>query len=188
MANQDQHDAAARLWDAIAVAHADLRCDRERLGKLFFDLRNLLSDRNSGGNRLTSGHGTFQAEIKKRGFKPRRVREWINDHEVRIGLRPPAESEDSKRHARWQRSAKRTASGLDLPFFNAAHPVCRFALLLPLSALKAAYRVAMQEAHPDHGGSTARAQELIAAWKAVEEAELPQRTDATHTAETSTVN
>src|SRR5258708_40013161 len=94
------HDAGKRLWAEILAVHKSFAADKLQLGKLFCELRNLYSERNSGGGRLTYGHGTFEPEIKARGFSPRRVREWINDHEVATGLRRPTESESAKRGAR----------------------------------------------------------------------------------------
>lgn len=92
----DSSDAATRIWSEIEAVHRAFDFDRAQLGKLFWQLRNLHSDRNSGGSRLTCGHGTFEQEIRKRGFVPRRVREWIVDHEVAIGLRLPSGSTASK--------------------------------------------------------------------------------------------
>lgn len=60
--------------------------------------------------------------------------------------------------------------------------MCQFALLLPYSALKTAFRVAIQDRHPDHGGSTERTQVLISAWKRVE----AQYAGTTRAAEVST--
>jgi len=175
MVSQEQngtHDAAVRLWNEITVAHADFAKNKAKLGRLFFELRNLYSERNSGGRRLTSGHGQFEEEIKKRGFKPRRVREWVNDHEVAIGLRPPTESTAAKRKARRVHSGDHergyAAAMRDFATFDMDDPVPRFAALLPFSALKTAYRAALQELHPDHGGSVECTQELIRAWEAVE--------------------
>lgn len=161
-------DAALRIWSEIEAVHRAFDSDRAQLGKLFWQLRALYSERaNSGGSRLTSGRGSFEREIRKRGFVPRRVREWVNDHEITIGLRPPAESTATKSHARWQRRAKRAARGEDIPFFKATDPVCQFALLLPYGALKAAYRAALHDLHPDHGGSEERTKALISAWEDV---------------------
>ena len=96
-----ERDAATRLWTAVERAHEDFVVNRRELGTLFYQLRNLYSERaNSAARRLTSGHGVFQMEIKKRGYKPNRVREWICDHEVEVGLRSPAESTAAKRKAR----------------------------------------------------------------------------------------
>src|ERR1035438_1181794 len=94
-------DAARRLWTAVEAAHKNFAANRRELGKLFFELKNLYSERaHSAARRLTSGRGVFEAEIKKRGYKPNRVREWVNDYEVEAGLRPPAESTRAKRAAR----------------------------------------------------------------------------------------
>jgi len=172
------HDAAARLWAEIEDVHEKFSFDKRRLGRLFFELRTLYSERNSGGKRLTSGHGTFQKEIEKRGFSPRRVREWVNDHEVATGLRPPAESEASKADRRWHHRAARAARGFDIPFRYADNPVSRFAALLPFEALRAAYCDALQTIHSDHGGDSEEAKRLIIAWKDVENLHKTSDTDA----------
>ncbi len=169
-----EHDAAARLWASVERAHEDLAANRRKRGKLFFELKNLYSERaNSAARRLTSGHGVFQIEIKKRGYKPNRVREWICDYEVEIGERPPAESTAAKRKARRVNSSAEYERGYqaamnDFPTASREDPVSRFAQLLPFTALKTAFRKALHELHPDHGGSGEQAAALIDAWKEVE--------------------
>lgn len=162
------HDAAERIWLAIAEVRKAHSANRLFLGKLFWELRNLYSERsNSADRRLSSGHGTFQTEIVDRGYKPNRVREWIVDFEVASGLRPPAESTAAKRKARRQPSAeysKGYRAAMDA-VGNPCDPVTRFANLLPYAALKSAFRTALHELHPDHGGSAERTRELIAAWE-----------------------
>ena len=169
-------DAAARLWTSIELAHQNFAANRRELGKLFFQLRNLYSERaNSAARRLSPGHGVFQAEIKRHGYRPNRVREWVNDHEVEIGLRPPAESTAAKRKARREPSAEYSrgyrAAVNDFPTVarDGSDPISRFANLLPYAALKSAYRTALKELHPDHGGCEERTKALISAWKEVEE-------------------
>jgi hypothetical protein len=172
--NMCKHDAATRLWTAVERAHGDFEVNRRALGKLFFQLKNLYSERaNSAARRLTSGHGIFQAEIKKRGFKPNRVREWICDYEVEAGLRPPAESTAAKRKARRVNSSAEYERGYqaamnDFPTSSTGDPLSRFAELLPFAALKAAFRKALHELHPDHGGSEERTKALISVWEDVE--------------------
>lgn len=175
-------DAAQRLWTAIEFVHRDLQQDRRELGKLFLQLKHLYSDRNSGGVRLTSGHGTFQQEIVKRGYKPRSVREWISDYEA-LSARYQGDTTSTsseKRKARRQREPRQSKTyyqgfsdaqnmfGHSLFGGASSDPLAIFARLLPYSALKSAYRAALQECHPDHGGSEERTKELIAAWEAVE--------------------
>lgn len=176
-------DAAWRLWAAVDEAHKHFAANRRELGKLFWQLKNLYSERaNSAARRLTSGHGVFQAEIKKRGYRPNRVREWICDYEVEAGLRPPAESTASKRKARrsnsdeYQRGYRAAIASTHAAL--EADPVAHFASLLPLSqpvlqGLKSLYRAALQELHPDHGGDEERTKALIAAWEAVEALHSP---------------
>ena len=150
---QPEHDAATRLWTAVERAHEGLAVRRHELGKLFFQLKNLYSERaNLAVRRLTSGHGVFQAEIEKRGYKPNRVREWICDYEVEAGLRPPAESTAAKRKARRVNPSAAYERGYqaamnDFPAASREDPISRFAELLPFTALKAAFRKALAE-HP----------------------------------------
>jgi hypothetical protein len=169
-------DAASRLWAAVERAHTDLTANRRQLGQLFYALRNLYSDRNSGDSRLTPGHGTFQEECKKRGYQPRRVREWVNDHEVTLGLRRPAESTAAKRKARRPNSSADYERGYqaamnDFPSASghAADPVSHFVGLLPFEALQAAYRAAAKLFHPDLGGDSEEMKRLNSAWVQVEE-------------------
>lgn len=168
------HDPEIRLWREIESARKDYEANRLTLAKLFYQLRCLYSERSNcaAGRRSCDGHGTFQREILKRGFKPNRVREMINDYEVSIGLRPPAESTSAKRKARrsnseYQRGYRDAARSKFRAI--ASDPVTRFAALLPFYALRSAYRAALQELHPDHGGSVDRTTELIQAWKQVEQ-------------------
>src|SRR5579862_3304556 len=100
---QNRPDAELRLWTAIEAIHRDIAADRLKLGKLFLQLRFLYSER-SAGVRLSSGPGTFEYEIKKRGFRPNRVREWITDYEVSAGLRSTDDSTSHKRAARRRRT------------------------------------------------------------------------------------
>ena len=178
-------DAAVRIWASIERANQHFTTHRRELGRLFFELKNLYSERaNSAARRLSSGHGVFQAEIKQRGYKPNRVREWVNDHEVEIGLRPPTEATAAKRKARRQPSEEYSrgyrAAMSDFPTAagDVADPVAHFANLLPYAALKTAYRAALQELYPDHGGSEARTKALISAWKEVERLHTSMESDA----------
>jgi hypothetical protein len=150
-------DAAKRLWAAVERAHTNFAANRRELGKLFFELRNLYSDRNSGGGRLSSGHGTFQGECQKRGYQPRRVREWVNDHEVELGLRKPADSTAAKRAAR--RSPQTRASVND--------PLGYYVSLLSFEALRSAYKTESRMIHPDLGGNGEQMQLLNDAWERV---------------------
>jgi hypothetical protein len=163
-ANCSTPDAAYRLWTAIELVRADLAAHRLQLGKLFLQLRNLYSDRNSGGHRLTSSHGTFESEIIQRGFKPRSVRQWITDFEAhRTGT--PTSSEKRKTSRRRKTSAKAAAdvfSGIQNPALT------RFAALLPHKAAQSAYREAAKLFHPDHGGDGKKMQELNSLWDEVE--------------------
>jgi len=165
------HDAEKRILGDIERVRRNHQANRRELGRLFRDLQNLYSERNSGGMRLTSGHGQFEQKIKELGFNPRRVREWICDFEVEAGLRPPTESTASKRRTRRANSSAEFNRGYQaaLRMNDASQdPVSHFASLLPFGALKAAYRAALQELHPDHGGSEERTKDLIRAWKEIE--------------------
>jgi len=162
------HDAEIRLWNEIEQAVKMFTDDRYRLGKLCFQLQNLYSERgNSGGGRRASGHGEFERQLLARGFKPRRVREWINDFLVSEGLLPATESTRAKRKARRSKSEeyqrgyraaiRSTHASLEVD------PLTRFAVLLPFCALEAAKRAGLQSLQ----GSVERTKELIAAWEEV---------------------
>jgi hypothetical protein len=99
MTQPNRPDAELRLWNDIEALHKRLTTDRLELGKLFLQLRHLYSER-SAGLRLSSGPGSFEYEIKERGFKPNRVREWVNDYEVSaVYGRPMNPRQTSVRHA-----------------------------------------------------------------------------------------
>ena len=72
---------AACLWMAIDRHTAGTKRNRLELGKAFRELRHIYSERNIGGNRRTSGHGTFEKECLDRGYPPRTVRGLIADYE-----------------------------------------------------------------------------------------------------------
>src|SRR4051812_3534366 len=82
--DQVRTEDEARLWSEIEALTPRTTANRLALGQRFHELRYLHSDRNSGGYRLTSGHGAFEQEIRKRGFKPRTVRGWIEDWEAAL--------------------------------------------------------------------------------------------------------
>ena len=136
-----------RLWVAIEELSPGPR-NRFALGRTFHDLRVLYSDRNSGGHRLTSGHGRFETEIRKRSkYSPRAVRDMIADYEASLRGEPSTSAKRKVRRA--------------LP----KEPLIEFARLLPYRAAHAAYREAAKVYHPDHGGSNAKMQRLNAAWE-----------------------
>lgn len=152
MAVQEQIES---LWYRIAELTPGTEINRLSLGQCFHELRFLYSDRNSGGRRLSSGHGTFEIEIRKRTkYSPRAVRDMIADYLANLCGGP---STTAKRKAR--RFSKVSSS---------PDPLTEFARLLPFKAVRSAYRVAALLLHPDHGGSTERMQELNHAWKRVE--------------------
>jgi hypothetical protein len=89
------------LWARIDELTAGTRVNRLSLGETFRTLRDLYSDRNIGGNRRTSRHGTFEKECQRRGHKPRTVRDLISDYEAFLSGKP---SVAAKRNARQQRT------------------------------------------------------------------------------------
>ena len=137
-------------WVRIKELTPGTFANRLALGQCFHDLRSLYSDRNSGGHRLTSAHGGFEAEIIKRGYKPRTVRGWVADYEAALAGKP---SSAAKRRAHRLRRTSHTTDTLTT-----------FATLLPFSAAQAAYRTAARLLHPDHGGNARRMQQLNDAW------------------------
>jgi hypothetical protein len=122
------------------------------LGQCFYRLR-LLYSGHQADVRRTLGRGVFEAEIVKRGFRPRTVREWIADFEADLN---GGRSNAAKRRAR-----RRSQQPAD------SDPVAEFARLLPYRAAKAAYREAARLFHPDLGGSNRKMQELNVAWERV---------------------
>ena len=128
------------------------------LGECFYRLRSLYSGRQADVRR-TLGRGIFEAEIVRRGFNPRTVREWIADYEADLKGGP---STAAKRKARRKR---KLASSSD--------PLLEFARLLPYRAARAACREAARILHPDHGGSNRKMQELNVAWERVRDFYTP---------------
>ena len=63
------------LWAEVEALTSGTGANRLALGQRFHELRSKYSDRNFGGHRLTSGHGSFEEEIRKRGYRPRTVRQ-----------------------------------------------------------------------------------------------------------------
>ncbi len=103
-----------------------------------------------------------------------------------MGLRPASDSTAAKQSARRQGDTRSAAYSRGWGDGRAAarqgqtdsDPVAHFASLLPYAALKAAFRTALKELHPDHGGNEERAKELIAAWKEIERLHEFLNTDA----------
>jgi hypothetical protein len=153
---QLSHNSAVKIereWAKVEAIKRDLEQDRIAMGRAFNRLRELYSDRNSGGRRLTSGHGDFEKQCIKRGHKPRTVRGYIKDfHASENG----SLSESQKRAARRKKSQPRIAQG--------AEQLARFAALLPFEVARDAYHEAAKAYHPDRGGSEERMQLLNAAW------------------------
>lgn len=169
------HDAEIRLWSEIESLHAHLHSDRLELGKRFLALRNLYSDRNSGGQRLTSGHGTFQFQIKARGYAVRTARSWIADYEASInGTKTQAQKRVDRRAAQ-AKNHRRACKGSDwadlskeIDRLSGVSVLEAFVRLLPYDAARAAYLVAAKRFHPDHGGDEAKMKDLNEAWEHVE--------------------
>ena len=94
------YDDVVGLWARIDELTAGTKVNRLSLGETFRKLRDLYSDRNIGGNRRSSGHGTFEKECQQRRYKPRTVRDLIVDYEAFLSGKP---STAEKRKARQQR-------------------------------------------------------------------------------------
>jgi hypothetical protein len=143
-----------RLWVEVELLTSGTVANRVASGKRFRELRSLYSDRNFGGRRLTSGHGSFEEEIRRRGYKPRTVRQFIEDYESSLVGKPLS-------------SAKRKARRLNNKPLVSIEPLSAFAALLPFKAAQAAYREAAKLFHPDHGGDQDKMQQLNAIWQQV---------------------
>jgi hypothetical protein len=137
------------LWSEIRELTPGTIENRLGLGERFYALRKLYSDREADVRR-TLGHGIFEQEIVKRGYRPRTVREWVSDYEASLTT---GYDSAAKRKARRARKSKATE-----------HPLMAFCNILPFKAAKAAYLEAAKILHPDHGGSDKKMQKLNAAW------------------------
>jgi hypothetical protein len=148
------------LWARIDGLAPRTSKHRLMLGECFYELRSLYSGHQADVRR-TLGRGVFEAEIIKRGFTPRTVREWISDFEANLNSGPSCAA---KRKAR--RKPKPDSA-------SASDPLADFARLLPYRAARAAYREAARMLHPDHGGSNLKMQELNAAWERLRDYYVP---------------
>jgi hypothetical protein len=167
-------DAGKRLWKSFELAHLDLEHDRLAVGRLGLELRNLYSERsNSADRRRSSGHGSLEAELRKRGYKPNRIREAVRDYRVSIGELPPSESTKAKRAARskpstdWHRGF---SAGLHAQQHTAGHDteLLAFARLLTYAEAKTVFRTMAMRLHPDHGGDAEAMQRLNSIWERLE--------------------
>ncbi len=140
-----------QLWLRVETLRPGVS-NRTALGAAFHELRQLYSDRTPADVRRTSGHGTFEAEIVQRGYKPRTVRGWIEDFESAHKGEPSSAA---------KRKARRLIVSTD--------PLLEFARMLPFKAAQAAYREAAKMFHPDHGGSNRKMQRLNAALERAQE-------------------
>jgi hypothetical protein len=152
MSSLDSHgEQIERLWTRVEELSPGTR-NRLALGQAFQELRSLYSERNSGGHRLTSGHGSFETEIRKRSkYSARAVRDMIADFESNLRGEP---STSAKRKARRR-----------VKISSASDPVSEFARLLPFQVAQAAYRAAAKMYHPDRGGNNCKMQALNVAWE-----------------------
>jgi hypothetical protein len=84
-------------WMEIDQLTSGTKANRYALGCAFKKLRDIYSEKNIGGNRRTSGHGTFEMECEQRGYPARTVRGWIADYSAALSGAP---TEAQKRTAR----------------------------------------------------------------------------------------
>jgi len=173
-------DASDRLWKSLELVSQDLTHDRLTMGRVGLELRNLYSERsNSADRRRSSGHGSFEAELRKRGYKPNRIREAIRDYRVSIGELPQSESTTAKRAARskpstdyergYKDGTKSTKDALDEMFGDANISDCAtFAHWMNHAEAKAAFRAMASRLHPDHGGDGEDMKTLNFLWKRLE--------------------
>lgn len=141
------------LWAEVKALTPGTVANRLALGQRFRDLRAIYSDRNIGGRRLTSGHGS-EEEIRRRGYKPRSVRQWIADFEAALSGKPLASDRRKERRMR-----ARTVTISDA--------LTAFVALLPFRAIHAAYREAAKQLHPNHGGDEQKMRQLNELWQQV---------------------
>lgn len=146
------------LWARVEQLAPRTSKYRLLLGESFYRLRSLYSGHQADIRRRL-GHGVFEAEIIKRGFKPGTVREWIADYE--------ADLEGQLSSAAKRRVRRKTKAA------TPPEPLLEFAKLLPYRAARAAYREAARILHPDCGESNSKMQELNAAWARARDFYLP---------------
>ena len=112
----ESHDAANRLWTSARKIYDRTEVDRALLGKVFYDLRNLYSERATpAASRRSSGHGTFEAEVKKRKYDPRRVRELVADYEATQQGKPTTAAKQKIRREKQAADSKTKTQALKLP-------------------------------------------------------------------------
>jgi hypothetical protein len=171
--NSPTPDAGKRLWESFELAHHDLEHDRLAVGRLGMELRNMYSERsNSADRRRSSGHGSFEAELRKRGYKPNRIREAIRDYRVSIGELPQSESTAAKRKAR-QSKVEDYPTELEAltNLYSRPHPneperrkhLAEFAILIPLQLAELTYKASL-ECYQENWRAT---RALEAAWSNV---------------------
>jgi hypothetical protein len=104
----------------------------------------------------------------------------INDHEVKIGLRPASESTKAKRGARRERS-KPSPTDYDRGYKDGVESIqgcsfdslnisdcATFAAWMTYAEAKAAFRAMASRLHPDHGGDGERMKTLNFLWERLE--------------------
>ena len=153
--NHGEYVMIVALWMDIGQMMGGSKSNRLELGKRFRELRDIYSDRNSGGNRRTSGHGTFEKECLQRGYRPRTVRDLIADYECFLSGKPSA---SEKRKARQEKKRlPSTAAGITEMQVRLA----QFAIMLPLEVVERAYEVALELYDINPGGAS----KLRSAWE-----------------------
>lgn len=154
---------------------------RSQLGEALCRLRSLYSERERKSGRQSAdvqGHGTFEREVIRRGWKPRTVRTLISDYEVewaritghaKPGSKTSAEKRQESRARQRARLRPRNRRSSDIPGFrDHADEFTKFARLLPYRAAKAAFRQAAKCFHPDLGGNGANMTTLNLLWEKLE--------------------
>ena len=181
MGDQDQITCA---WRRVNTLCANNRRNRLELGRLFLQLRSLYSER-SVDVRRGSGHGTFEAECRKRYFNPRTVRDLICDCEANDIRQKGGEAQTSAEKRRTARQASKERrkqraqkawEEFSSKYRNGDHreetrfraldtAFAEFARLLPAGVAHAAYKQAAMLLHPDKGGSNEIMARLNVVWE-----------------------
>lgn len=182
-----------QLWSDVAwLSRPGSR--RYDLGAKLCELRRIYSERerNSGGQSAVVGHGQFEAECIRRGFRPRTVRDLIADYEIQfaafLGRETPGRktSTQKRRESRQRAGPKRPQHNrrfTDRHDFGSDADFAAFANLLSHLEARSAFRAAAKRLHPDHGGDAKSMAQLNFLWKKLEP--LYMAKDTTPTPSTS---
>jgi hypothetical protein len=141
------------LWEQAASYGPKSTTPRFVFGSVLWEIRRLYSERERNSGRQSAdvqGHGKFEAECIRRGYKPRTVRCLVRDFEIlieRMSVRPGLKAQEKT--SAEQRSEARREKQKRLPTTESGitkMQIClaQFAIMLPLEVVERAYKVALE--------------------------------------------